>query len=166
MSVRPLLPSDEIAFRNFFYSLEQSTIYLRFFRKIKVFSRKMAQAHWAFLDYRKNISLAGLVPNKGNKEIIAIGTYAGDKDNRAEIAFIVREDFQGMGITSCLIKMLEQIAVENDFTGFKASVLPANKVMLNLLKKIYPDAVMQEKVDEIKVVMEFDPAKSGHALQT
>jgi acyl-CoA hydrolase len=31
MSVRPLLPSDEIAFRNFFYSLEQSTIYLRFF---------------------------------------------------------------------------------------------------------------------------------------
>jgi len=64
-------------------------------------------------------------------------------------------DFHGMGITSSLIKMLEQIAVENGFTGFKASVLPTNEVMLNLLKKIYPDAEMQNEVDEVKVVMDF-----------
>lgn len=155
MSVRPLLPSDEIAYRNFFYSLKQSTIYLRFFRKIKVFSRKMAQAHWAFLDYRKNISILGIVPNKGNKEIIAIGTYVGDNDSRAEIAFIVREDFQGTGITTCLIKQLEKIALENGFTGFKASVLPANKVMLHVLKKVYPDADMNKNADEVYVIMDF-----------
>ena len=70
LSVRPLLPSDEIAYRNFFYKLKEETIYLRFFRKIKVFSRQMAQAHWAELDYRKNITLVGLVRNKGNKETL------------------------------------------------------------------------------------------------
>jgi len=44
LSVRPLLPSDEIAYRNFFYKLKEETVYLRFFRKIKVFSRQMTQS--------------------------------------------------------------------------------------------------------------------------
>lgn len=42
LSVRPLLPLDEIAYRNFLYSLQERTIYLRFFRNIQVFSHWMA----------------------------------------------------------------------------------------------------------------------------
>jgi hypothetical protein len=50
----------------------------------------MAQEHWAELDYRKNISFIGLVRNKGNKEIVAIGSYMESEENRAEVAFVVR----------------------------------------------------------------------------
>jgi hypothetical protein len=40
---RPLLPSDEFASRNFFYSLQETTVYFRFLQKRRVFSRKMLQ---------------------------------------------------------------------------------------------------------------------------
>ncbi|MGB5986775.1 MAG: GNAT family N-acetyltransferase [Desulfobacterales bacterium] len=155
MSVRPLLPSDEIAYRNFFYSLEKETIYLRFFQHISVFSRKMAQSHWATLDYRRSISLIGLVRHKGNQEIMAIGTYMGGDDARAEVAFVVREDFQGQGVASYLLGQLETIARANGYQGFFASMLPQNKGMLRVFEKRYPQAIFKTSSGETAVVMNF-----------
>ena len=144
---RPLLPSDEFAYRNFFYSLQEKTIYLRFFSKIKQFSHEIAQKQWASVDYKKNISIIGLAQHKGHKEIMAIASYASDdgeesKDEytRAEIAFVVREDFQGMGIAKYLLGVLETIAKENEYTGFSAAVLIENKAMIHVFKKRYPNA--------------------------
>jgi len=156
LSVRPLLPSDEIAYRNFFYKLKEETVYLRFFSKIKVFSRQMAQAHWAELDYRKNITLIGLVRNKGNKEIIAIGTYMESEENRAEVAFVVREDFQGQGIASFLLNQLETIAKENGFQGFTACVLADNKAMLHVFNKHYPGVQKKYENGTISLFMDFN----------
>ncbi len=160
MTVRPLLPSDEIAYRNFFYSLEEDTIYLRFFRKINVFSHKMAQEHWAGLDYRRNMSLIGLVQNRGNKEIMAIGTYVEEADGRAEIAFVVREDFQGMGVASDLLEKIEAIARKNGFTGFTATVLAQNAGMRHIFHKRYPKAVITQEMGEIRFVMDFETDRS------
>jgi acyl-CoA hydrolase/RimJ/RimL family protein N-acetyltransferase len=155
MSVRPLLPSDEIAYRNFFYSLNETTIFMRFFHSVTIFSRKMAQEHWANMDYRKNISLIGSVKNRGNKEIIAIGTYAKIDDKWAEVAFVVREDFQGQGIAEYLFKELEKVASANGFKGFFASTLPENKSMINLCKKIYSDIKISRTADEVDIWMKF-----------
>lgn len=155
MSVRPLLPADEIAYRNFFYSLQQETIFFRFFRHIRVFSHQMAQDHWAQLDYRRNITLIGQVRKKGNREIMAIGSYAGFEDGRAEIAFVVREDFQGLGISSYLLEKLEEIAVTNGYKGFYASVLPENKAMLHVFLKHFPDAAVKQAGSEVRVIMDF-----------
>lgn len=157
MAVRPLLPSDEIAYRNFFYSLEKETIFLRFFHTVTIFSRKMAQAHWANMDYRKNISLIGTVQNKGNKEIVAIGTYAKKDDKWAEVAFVVREDFQHMGVSAYIFKELEKIAAANGFEGFFASILPENKAMINLCKKCFSDVQIKRTVDEMEIWMKFSP---------
>ena len=157
MSLRPLLPSDEIAYRNFFYSLNKETVYMRFFHAVKIFSREMAQDHWANLDYRQKISLIGLVPNRGNKEIIAIGTYAKIDDTWAEVAFVVREDFQGLGIGQYLFTELERVASANGFKGFFATTLPENKAMINLCKKCYADTKVIENQDEIDIWMKFSP---------
>ena len=155
ISIRPLLPSDEIAYRNFYYSLKEETVYLRFFRSITIFSRKMAQEHWANMDYRKNISLIGIVQNKGNKEIVAIGTYAKMDDKLAEVAFVVREDFQNQGIASYIFKELERVAAANGFEGFFATTLPENKSMINLARKCFSDTKIISKKDEIEIWMKF-----------
>ena len=156
MNLRPLLPSDEIAYRNFFYSLKEDTVYLRFFRKVHVFSHQMAQDHWAGLDYRKNISLIGLVQNRGNNEIMAVGTYVEAEDDRAEVAFVVREDFQGMGIASYLLEKVEAIARQNGFKGFTATILPQNTGMLHVFQKRYPGAVIHQRFGEVTVQMDFE----------
>jgi acyl-CoA hydrolase/GNAT superfamily N-acetyltransferase len=155
MSVRPLLPSDEISYRNFLYSLEEKTIYLRFFYNIEVFTRQMAQNHWATLDYRKHISLVGTVRSKGNQEIVAIGTYAGEDDETAEVAFLVREDLQGMGIAGYLLQELEKIALQNNYRRFCATVLVENKAMLHVFKKHYPKARINTQGNQVEIVMKF-----------
>jgi acyl-CoA hydrolase/GNAT superfamily N-acetyltransferase len=157
IEVRPLLPSDEFEYRNFFYSLKEETIYLRFFYRMKLFSHEIAQKQWASVDYHKNISLVGSLQSKGHKEIVAIGSYADDGSNRAEVAFVVREDMQRQGISSYLLAQLETIAKENGFTGFTATVLKENKGMLHVFKKRYPNAeVTIQGGGEVLVVMDFD----------
>ena len=156
VEIRPLLPSDEFEYRNFFYSLKEETIYLRFFYRMKLFSHEMAQQQWASVDYRKNISLVGLVQSRGHKEIVAIGSYADDESGRAEVAFVVREDFQGMGISSLMLSQLETIARENGFKGFTATVLQENAAMLHVFKKRYPDLrAANTGGSELLVIMDF-----------
>ena len=153
---RPLLPSDEFEYRNFFYSLKEETIYLRFFYKMRIFSHEVAQQQWASVDYHKNISLIGLVQRGGNQEIVAIGSYADEGDGRAEVAFVVREDCQGMGIASHLLPQLEIVARENGFLSFTATILQENEAMLQVFKRQYPHAeTMLTDAGEIRVVMDF-----------
>ena len=156
---RPLLPSDEFDCRNFFYSLQEQTIYFRFFYKMKIFSHEVVQRQWAGMDYRKNMSMLALVHKGSHKEIMAICSYADDKDNRAEVAFIVREDYQGMGIASSLLRLLEKIAKENHFIGFSASVLRENKAMIHVFEKRYPNLRITKNIgSEVNIFMDFSGA--------
>ena len=155
MEFRPLLPSDEFAYRNFFYSLQEKTIYLRFFYRMRTFSHEMVQKHWASVDYRKNMSIIGLVQKRGHKEISAIGTYAYDTEKKAEIAFVVREEYQGMGIASYLLGELENIALENNYIQFSANVLRENKAMIQVFRKRYPNLRMSVQSGS-EVLIEMD----------
>lgn len=160
MEIRPLLPSDEFAFRNFYYSLKEHTIFLRFFYDMKLFSHEVVQMEWSKVDYRKNMSLIGLVKVGGHKEIKAIGSYAEGGNDTAEIAFVVSEDFQGMGIASQLLDKLEVIARENGYKRFGASVMKENMAMLRVFMKKYPYAeISVTETDEYRVIMEFDDPK-------
>jgi GNAT superfamily N-acetyltransferase len=72
--------------------------------------------------------------------LLPSGSYADESDTQAEVAFVVREDFQGMGIASYLLAGLERIAKENHFKSFSATVLRENTAMLHVFKKRYPNA--------------------------
>jgi RimJ/RimL family protein N-acetyltransferase len=160
---RPLLPSDEIAYRNFFYSLQEKTIYMRFFYRMRTFSHEIVQKHWASVDYRKNMSIVGLVQKGGHKEIVAIGSYAYDHEQVAEIAFVVREDYQSMGIASYLLAVLEQIAKKNNYTRFQATVLRENSAMIRVFKKRYPDLrTSTQSGNEVLIEMDLSDSKAVH----
>jgi GNAT superfamily N-acetyltransferase len=153
---RPLLPSDEFAYRNFFYSLQEKTIYFRFFYKMRNFTHEVVQKQWASLDYRQNISIVGLAQKGGHKEIIAIGSYAKEDEHRAEVAFVVREDYQGMGVGSYLLDLLERIAKQNGYSAFAATVLRENANMLKVFKKRYPGAKIKFSAgSEVQIQMDF-----------
>jgi len=152
---RPLLPSDEFAYRNFYYSLQQETIYRRFFHQRKIFPHEMLQGEYSAIDYHNNMFLIGMAQRKRHQEIIAVGTYVDMGNDLAEIAFVTREDFQGLGIASYLLKQLEKIARENGFKGFYATVLPENESMRHVFTKRYPHARIKHSGAEITILMEF-----------
>ncbi len=156
---RPLLPSDEFASRNFFYSLKETTIYYRFFQRKKVFSREMLQKEWARLDYKRNMTIVGLLQIGRNKRIVAIGSYAESdiSPDYAEVAFVVRDDMQNKGIASFLLGILENIAKENGYKGFFATVLIDNTKMIHVFKKRYPNAKIQRSLGgEVEIYMDFE----------
>ena len=159
IAVRPLVPSDELSYRNFYYSLKEETVYYRFFQKIRIFSHAMAQEHWATVDYKKNISVIGLIEQKGHKDIMAIASYAEAENNRAEVAFVVHDDFQGMGIASFLLEIMEKIAKKNNYKGFSAIVLPDNRSMIHVFKKRYPNLKMiKDEAGDLEIIMDFEDA--------
>ena len=153
---RPLLVSDELASRNFYYSLTQQSIYYRFFHTRKIFSHEDLQKHLATLDYRKNMTMIGLVRNRGNMDVVATGSYGRVDENTAEVAFVVREAYQGMRIASYLLESLEKIARENHYKAFSAYVLRENAAMIHVFKKRYPNLKTSREGGDIEIHMDFD----------
>ena len=153
---RPLLPSDEFESRHFYYSLQEDSIYYRFFNKRKVFSRDMLQKQWAQVDYRRNMTIIGLMQLGKRKQIVAIGSYAEADTDSAEVAFLVKEKLHGMGIGSYLLEILETIAKENNYKQFVAMVLAENRKMLKVFQKKYPSAkFLRSGSGEVEVEMPF-----------
>ena len=134
---------------------------MRFFYRMRSFSHEVVQKHWASVDYHQNMSLIGLVQKGGHKEIIAIGTYAFDSDQVAEIAFVVREDYQSMGIASYLLAALEHIAQKNNYTKFLASVLRENSAIIRVFKKRYPNLkISSQSGNEVLIEMDLSDSKN------
>ena len=154
---RPLLPSDEFESRHFYYSLQEDSIYYRFFNKRKVFSRDMLQKQWAQVDYRRNMTLIGLMQLGKRKQIVAIGSYAEADADSAEVAFLVKERLHGMGIASYLLEILETIAKKNNYKQFLATVLAENRKMITVFQKKYPSAkFLRSGSGEVDVEMPFN----------
>lgn len=153
---RPLLPSDEFESRHFYYSLQDDSIYYRFFNKRKVFSRDMLQQQWAEVDYRRNMTIIGLMQIGKRKQIVAIGSYAEASQYSAEVAFLVKEKLHGLGIGTYVLGILETIAKENNYKQFIATVLAENRKMINVFKNKYPHAkFLRSGSGEVEVEMPF-----------
>jgi ribosomal protein S18 acetylase RimI-like enzyme len=72
---------------------------------------------------------------------------------------VVREDFQGQGIATYMLDMLEKIAKENGYRAFSATVLRENLAMINVFKRRYPNArTVANGGSDITLIMEFEDA--------
>jgi acyl-CoA hydrolase/GNAT superfamily N-acetyltransferase len=129
ISFRPIHPTDEPATRDLFYSLSQETVYYRYMSHMKRIPRKQMQ-NFVYVDHRNEVAVVGTVPDASGEEIIVIGRYYLDpKTNRAEVAFVVRDDWQNKGIGGFVLKHLVNIAKRNGIAGFTAEVMRDNKPM-------------------------------------
>ncbi|MFH0917382.1 MAG: GNAT family N-acetyltransferase [bacterium] len=126
---RPIHPTDEVATRDLFYALSQETVYYRYMSHMKRIPRKQLQ-NFVYIDHRNEVAIVGTLPEAFGEDIIAVGRYYLDaKSNRAEVAFLVRDDWQDRGIGSFILKHLVNIAKRNGIAGFTAEVLRDNKSM-------------------------------------
>ncbi|MBN1164423.1 MAG: GNAT family N-acetyltransferase [Candidatus Krumholzibacteriota bacterium] len=142
---RPVKPSDEDMQREFFYSLSDESVYYRFFNRIKAMPHEKIQP-MVNIDFREEMAIVGLLGEPGGEEMVAIGRFKIDPaENHAEVAFLVRDDWQGKGIGSYLMKKLADIAIERRLDGFVADVLVENRKMMEVFHGCgYPVQVRME----------------------
>lgn len=126
---RSIQPSDEPLMHELLSSLSRETIYYRFMSKQIRFTHKKVQ-DLVYIDHRKDVAIVGTVATPHGTDIISVGRYYLDeRSNRAEVAFIIRENWQNKGIGSFLFNHLVEVAKRNGIEGFTAEVLRDNKRM-------------------------------------
>jgi acyl-CoA hydrolase/GNAT superfamily N-acetyltransferase len=126
LTIRSIQPTDEPLMRDLVYTLSRETIYYRFMSSQVNFSHRQIQ-DFVYVDHRKDVAIVGTIPEAHGEDIIAVGRYYLDeKTNRAEVAFVVRDDWQGKRIGSFLFKHLTDLAKRNGIAGFTAEVLRDN----------------------------------------
>jgi len=132
---RSIHPTDEPGMKDLFYALSQQTVYYRFMKDMKRIPHKQVQ-DFVYVDHRNEVAIVGTLPEAHGEDIIAIGRYYLDpKTNRAEVAFVVRDQWQNRGIGTFIMKFLTTIAKRNGIRGFTAEVLRQNKPMQRVFHK-------------------------------
>ena len=64
------------------------------------------------------------LPEVQGEQIIAVGTYyLNEKTNKAEVAFVVRDSWQGRGLGTFIFQHLITVAKRNGIDGFTAENL-------------------------------------------
>ena len=132
---RAIHPTDEARIRDLIYGLSSETLYNRFMTHTKWLSREEVQ-NFVYIDHRNEVAIVGTLPEAFGEDIIAVGRYNLDpKTNRAEVAFIVDDTWQGRGIGTFLLGHLITVAKRNGLAGFRAEMLPGNKAMESVFHK-------------------------------
>jgi acyl-CoA hydrolase/GNAT superfamily N-acetyltransferase len=156
---RPIKATDEPLLQDLFYDLSEETIYYRFFSSVASMSHSKVQ-RFAVVDYEKDMAIVGVVTQEEQEKIIAVGRYSLDTSTRmAEVAFVVHDDWQKMGIGSWLQEYLVKIARSRGVRGFTARFLAENKGVYQLLHKHgYPVASHMEEGGIYVLSYEFKSA--------
>jgi acyl-CoA hydrolase/GNAT superfamily N-acetyltransferase len=133
---RPIRATDERRLQDFFYSHTEETVYLRYGMMVRAMPHERA-LELVQIDYHARLALVGLVGDPGDERIIAVGRYILDEQTRlAEVAFVVHEEYQRIGIGTYLLRALIKIAQEKGFAGVTAQVLRTNPAMLHVFQKV------------------------------
>jgi len=132
VSFRAIKPSDEEEMRRLFYRFSDEAVYYRYFSPIKTMPHSRMQTY-VNVDYRRALSVVGIA-NDGH--IVAEGRYAQEHNSLyADLAFVVDEQYQGLGIATYLYRVLIRLAKQRGIKGFSADILAENKRMMKVIEK-------------------------------
>jgi len=139
--MRPIRPTDEDMMRDLFYACSAETLYHRFFTKMQSMPHRKLKK-FVNVDYEKNMALVSVTREDEREMIVAVGRYSVDKSsNSAEVAFIVRDDWQGQGLGVSMFHQLLEVARKRGIMNFTADVLHDNARMLHIFHKCAPTAI-------------------------
>jgi GNAT superfamily N-acetyltransferase len=106
----------------------------RFFVVRRGFSEKEI-AYFMNIDFANHVALVALAEEDGRRVIIGGGRYIVTEPGKAEIAFVVIDDYQGQGIGTLLMRHLAVLARGAGLREMIAEVLPENAAMRKVFGK-------------------------------
>ena len=133
--LRPVKISDEPLLKDFFYSLSDKSLYRRFVSTRQDMPHDRLQ-EFVVIDYTKEMVILAVLPH-GDKEVLAgVGQYGiNEGTHTAEVAFVVKDEYQNKGIGTELLNYMTQLAKRQGLHGFMAEVLAENKPMMHVFEE-------------------------------
>jgi RimJ/RimL family protein N-acetyltransferase len=92
---------------------------------------------FVIIDYAKEMTILATVKEAENEKVVAVGQYGKNESaHTAEVALVVRDDYQNQKIGTELLSYLTYLARREGLLGFTAEVLVENRSMLHLFEKL------------------------------
>jgi acetyltransferase len=136
IKVRPIQRDDAPMLEEMFRSLTPRSVYLRFFSFLRQLPPGMLE-RFTCIDYRNEVALIALRKEKGEEKMVGDARVVETSEpGNAEFSVMVSDPLQGKGIGACLLKNCLAIAGERGFRRIYGIVLPENKQMLALGRKL------------------------------
>jgi acetyltransferase len=136
VTIRTICPADRDIEQQFVRGLSPSSRYYRFHTSLKELTPAMLE-RFTHVNYPDEMALIATIPEGAGESEIGVARYARyPGTDRAEVAVVVADAWQGKGIGARLLLDLRNLAREAGIRQFEASVLPGNKRMLELAQSL------------------------------
>ena len=136
--IRSIRADDKNRLSEAFRNLQSESIYKRFFSYKKALTDKELKAATE-VDFENVVALVVTIGAGETETIIGgaryVAFHAPGDERKAEVAFMVEEDYQGQGIAGLLLRHLISIARQKGVSQFEADVLAGNKAMLTVFSR-------------------------------
>jgi acetyltransferase len=134
--LRPIKPEDEPLWLEMFQSFSEESIRYRFFEMLKDTPHEV-RVRYCNIDYDREIAIVAELNEEGHKKILGVGRLSMEPDGKSgEIAFIIGDQWQGLGLGTKIVDYVLEIAKEMGVETVYAIMLPDNQRALNLTMKM------------------------------
>jgi acetyltransferase len=134
--LRPIKPEDEPMWIEWFQSLSEESIRYRFFQMLKDTPHEV-RVRYCNVDYDREVALVAEMVENGKRKILGVSRLSIESDGKhGEMAFIVSDYWQGLGLGTKLVDYTLDIAKEKGVESVYAIMLQDNYRALSLTKKM------------------------------
>jgi len=132
--LRPIKPEDEPLWLEMFQNFSEESVRFRFFQVIKDTPHEV-RVRYCNIDYDREIAIVAELNEDGRRGILGVARVNLEPDRKkGEIAFIVADPWQGLGLGTKLVDYVIEIAKEMGVEVLYAIMLEDNYRAINLAK--------------------------------
>ena len=160
VTIRPIRPEDEPLIAKFHETLSDRSVYLRYFCSLSL-SRRVAHERLlriCFGDYDREMALVAehTDPGTGERRILGVGRMNKlHGKNEAEVAALVSDKYQKLGLGYELLRRIVQIARDEKLSLVSAEMLPDNMGMQAVFRRLGFRIRADEDLTSLRATLEL-----------
>jgi GNAT superfamily N-acetyltransferase len=148
IATRPVQPDDDERFRRLWPRLSRDTVYRRFHAPLHRLPVETVR-RLVRVDHDLREAVVAVVGG----EVVGVARYdrSPADPSTAELAIVVEDAWQGLGVGRQLLAELTRLAAERGVAVLTATVQPDNEPVLGLIRRLLPDPTVTPDGDVLAV---------------
>jgi GNAT superfamily N-acetyltransferase len=132
-TLRPVTPGDSESVADLFDRASTRSRYLRFHHEVNAIT-PAELVPYVQTDGANRFGVVAVLPTPDGERVVGIGHYFRTGTDIAEVAFLIDDEHQHLGIATHILRRLIEVARAHGIKTFEADVLGENKLMIEVFQ--------------------------------